>query len=147
MKNPARILTGLVAALWMFMGTDIMGQGSLTPPGAPGETMKTLEQVEPRTPISSLPYTISEPGSYYVTGNLSSTGHGIIIQSSGVTVDLMGFSLIGDGVGGDFGIHVAGSTNAVIDKVVIKGGTISGFDCGWFFGRRSYLVGRLNKEL
>ena len=63
MKNPARILTGFVATLWMFMGMDVMGQGSLTPPGAPGETMHTLEEVyertDPRTPISSLPYTIS----------------------------------------------------------------------------------------
>jgi hypothetical protein len=42
MKNPARIPTGLVAALWMFLGTHVMGQGSLTPPGAPGETMHTL---------------------------------------------------------------------------------------------------------
>ena len=70
MKNPARIRTGLVAALWMFMGTHVMGQGSLTPPGAPGETMKSLEQVEPRTPISSLPYTISESGSYYVVSSI-----------------------------------------------------------------------------
>ena len=97
MKNPKRILTGFVATLWMFMGTDVMGQGSLTPPGAPGETMKTLEEVyertDPRTPISSLPYTISEPGSYYLTGNLSSTTNGIVIESNFVTVDLMGFSL------------------------------------------------------
>ena len=49
MKNSKRILTGFAATLWMFMGTDVMGQGSLTPPGAPGETMKTLAQVEPRT--------------------------------------------------------------------------------------------------
>ena len=130
MKNPARIRTGLVAALWMFMGTHVMGQGSLTPPGAPGETMKTLAQVEPRTPISSLPYTITESGSYYVTGNLNSTGSGIIIQSSGVTVDLMGFSLTGDGSNGDYGIHVAGATNAVIEDLVIKGGRISGFHRG-----------------
>ena len=146
MKNPKRILTGFVATLWMFMGMDVMGQGSLTPPGAPGETMKTLAQVEPRTPISSLPYTISEPGSYYVTGNLSSTGHGIIIESSGLTVNLMGFSLTGDGDSFyDDGITMRAVP--VIDKVVIKGGTISGFDCGLFCGKRSYLVGRLSKEL
>ena len=127
MKNPARIRTGLVAALWMFMGTHVMGQGSLTPPGAPGETMKSLEQVEPRTPISSLPYTITESGSYYVTGNLSSTTNGIVIEASGVTVDLMGFSITGDGSNGDYGIYVDGSTNAVIENLVIKGGRIGGF--------------------
>ena len=108
-----------------------MGQGSLTPPGAPGETMKSLEQVEPRTPIPSLPYTISESGSYYVTGNLSSTTHGIVIETSGVTVDLMGFSLTGDGTSSypdyDYGIYVDGSTNAVIKNLVIKGGRIGGF--------------------
>jgi len=57
MKNPARILTGLVAALWMFTGMGVMGQRSLTPPGVPGETTKTLEEVyertDPRAPISS----------------------------------------------------------------------------------------------
>ncbi len=132
MKNPARIRTGLVAALWMFMGTHVMGQGSLTPPGAPGETMKTLAQVEPRTPISSLPYTITESGSYYVTGNLSSTTNGIVIETSGVTVDLMGFSLTGDGGYGDYGIYVDGSTNAVINRVAIKGGSISGFFYGLY---------------
>ena len=100
MKNSKGILTGFAATLWMFIGPDVMGQGSLTPRGAPGETMKTLAQVDPRTPISSLPYTINGPGSYYVTGNLSSTEDGIIIQSSGVTVDLMGFSLTGDGING-----------------------------------------------
>ena len=136
MKNTKRILTGFVATLWMFMGTDVMGQGSLTPPGAPGETMKTLAQVEPRTPISSLPYTISEPGSYYVTGNLSSTTNGIVIESSGVTVDLMGFSLRGDGTSSypdyDYGIHVISSTNAVIENLVVKGGRISGFYGGLY---------------
>jgi hypothetical protein len=38
---------------------SLSAQGSLTPPGAPAPTMKTLTQIEPRTPISSLPFTIS----------------------------------------------------------------------------------------
>jgi hypothetical protein len=42
-----------------------LAQGSLTPPpGAPAPTMKTLDQIEARTPISSAPFTISAPGSY-----------------------------------------------------------------------------------
>ena len=45
--------------------------GPLDPPGPPGVTMKSLSEVEPRTPISALPFTISQPGSYYLTANLS----------------------------------------------------------------------------
>ena len=106
------------------------------PPGAPGETMHTLEEIhdrtDPRTPISSLPYTITNSGSYYVVSNLHSTTDGIVIETSGVTVDLMGFSITGDGDNGDYGIHVAGATNAPIEDLVIKGGRISGFSYGFY---------------
>ena len=72
-------------------------QGSLTPPGAPAPTMKTLEQIEPRIPISSLPYIISQPGSYYLTTNLTGVAgqDGITISGARVTLDLMGFELRG----------------------------------------------------
>ncbi|OAI42829.1 hypothetical protein AYO41_03460 [Verrucomicrobia bacterium SCGC AG-212-E04] len=54
--------------------------------------MKTLTQVEPRTPISSLPFTISSSGSYYLTQNLSvATGDGITVTADQVTLDLNGF--------------------------------------------------------
>jgi hypothetical protein len=79
--------------------------GPLDPPGAPGVTMKSLSEVEPRTPISSLPYTISQPGSYYLTGNLSVNiaidVNGITVQADDVTIDLNGFELNGNGVGFD----------------------------------------------
>jgi hypothetical protein len=84
-------------------------QGPLTPPTiagpeigplaatsifGPQATMKTLHQVEPRTPIASLPYTISFPGSYYLTRNLTvASGDGITITADGVDLDLSGFSL------------------------------------------------------
>jgi hypothetical protein len=69
-------------------------QGSLTPPGAPAPTMLTLSQIEPRTPISSAPYTISQPGSYYLTTNITvSSGNAITIATNGVTLDLGGFSI------------------------------------------------------
>ena len=59
--------------------------------------MKTLSQVEPRTPISSLPYTISESGSYYLVANLTGvTGlNGISVQADNVTLDMNGFALVG----------------------------------------------------
>ncbi len=51
------------------------------------------------TKITSLPYTISSPGFYYLTGNLSYTGsgNGITVSSDDVTLDLMGFRLSGPG--------------------------------------------------
>ena len=69
-------------------------QGSLTPPGPPGPTMTTLSQVQPRTPISSAPYTITQPGSYYLTTNLTvASGDAIDINTNGVTLDLNGFTI------------------------------------------------------
>ena len=108
--------TLLLPVALLLTSLPCAAQGPLTPAGGPAPTMKTLEQIhdrtDPRTPISSLPCTISQPGSYYVVSNLHSTTHGIVIDVSGVTVDLMGFSLTGDGTGApdyDKGIHVAGA--------------------------------------
>src|ERR1035437_7172710 len=72
-------------------------QGSLTPPGAPAPTMKSLDQIDPRTPISSAPFIINSPGSYYLTTNLTAaaSGYGITISANNVTVDLNGFTLQG----------------------------------------------------
>lgn len=53
MKIAISILIGLGCFSLQILSAD--AQGSLTPPGAPGPTMLSLSQVEPRTPISSLP--------------------------------------------------------------------------------------------
>src|SRR4029434_7246959 len=80
-------------------------QGPLTPPGVPAPTMKTLDQIEARTPLAggSTPIIVSQPGSYYLTGNvtISTTDHGITIAGvvKNVTIDLNGFTLAGPGSG------------------------------------------------
>jgi len=66
----------------------------LTPPGPPGPTMVTLSQIEPRTPISSVPFIITQPGSYYLTTNVTvSSGSAITIATNNVTLDLNGFTI------------------------------------------------------
>jgi len=55
--------------------------------------MKTLAQIEPRTPISSAPTTLTQPGSYYLTTNIAvTTGNAITITADNVTLDLNGFT-------------------------------------------------------
>ena len=100
----------------------VLAQGPLVPTGPPASSMKTLDQIEPRIPISTLPYTINDPGSYYFTKNLQfsgTTGPAILINSSNVTLDLCGFTLSSTtavtGAGIFFGsIHNVSVTNGAI---------------------------------
>src|SRR5262245_50594054 len=97
--------TVLVFAVAIGM-TATLRAGDLNPPVGPiTSTMKTLTEVEPRTPISltttpgdgdSL-YKITQPGSYYLTGNVQGVAGkmGIEVVSSHVKIDLGGFQLLG----------------------------------------------------
>jgi hypothetical protein len=76
------------------------------------------------TKISSLPYTITTPGFYYVTGNLNcASGDGITVNSNDVTIDLMGFRLSGNPSGS--GIYMNARKN-----VEIRNGSITGCNVG-----------------
>ncbi len=117
-------VSGLAAA--------IVIAGPLSPPAGPvGPTMKTLAQVEPRTPIDTLPVTISTPGSYYLTGNLVGAAplNGITVTAPDVTIDLAGFTLQGV-AGSGHGIVVSSSAahRLTMKNGVVRGWSLRGID-------------------
>ena len=83
--------------------------GNVTPGDAPG-----------------FPVTITRPGSYRLSSNLllPASGDGIVIASSGVTLDLNGFSLIGVGGSASRGIT---DENLARSLVSVRNGQITGF--------------------
>jgi parallel beta-helix repeat protein len=109
--------------------------GPLQPASGPiVATHKTLTEVEPRIPISAATtpgdadsvFKITQRGSYYLTGNVTGAAgmSGIEVASSGVTIDLNGFDLLGvngslDGIRSSIG----GQT-----MITIKNGSIRFWD-------------------
>lgn len=107
--------------------------GPINPPAGP---VASTPGPEPRIPLSltttpgdaNSVFKITQPGSYYLTGNLtgSSAKHGIEIGASGVVIDLMGYSLIGvagslDGVNAPFGTY---------SGVTVRNGSVSSWGGG-----------------
>ena len=95
MKAKHLILAFAALAIINSQSSAVFAQGSLTPPGAPAPTFKTLSQIEPRTAITNATsVTISAPGSYYLTTNITvTTANAIIITTNNVTLDLNGFTV------------------------------------------------------
>ena len=116
----------LAAALW---AGSVFAQGTLTPPGVPAPTMRTLTQVEPRTPITNLPYTITQPGAYYLAGNLASTDDGVVIMTNGVTLDLMGFTIDGNRISNGAGVEIY-SSGPPIQNITVRNGRLRGLGYG-----------------
>jgi hypothetical protein len=114
------VIATVLALLVVAALAGVARGGPLDPPGPPASTQP---QVEPRTPISSLPYTITQSGSYFLTQNLSSSGAGpaITVQASNVTVDLDGFTL--NGTQNGWGIFEANG----FDHLVVRNGTLAGW--------------------
>ncbi len=131
-RFPVITLTALVGL------STITAAGSLAPPAGPvAPTHKTLTEVEPRTAINatntpgdpSSVFRITQPGSYYLTGNVEVAfiEHGISIDLNTeglVTIDLAGFSLIGR-EGTLNGIDVDGPFQP---RVIVRNGFVTMFD-------------------
>jgi hypothetical protein len=114
----------LLSTLNPQLSTDF-AQGSLTPPGAPVPTMKSLDQIEARTSIATAPFTITQPGSYYLTTNVSvSGGVAITIATNGVMLDLNGFTIFSTAPGGSGTAILLGADAA--RNITIQNGFIQG---------------------
>jgi parallel beta-helix repeat protein len=166
MKSHASLLrTALVCVLALPLSSIIAQTNYLEPPGAPGSDeakMRTLNEVEPRQVIASLPYAITNPGSYTVVKPLAGSQglSGITISTGYVRLDLNGFPLTGtsgslDGITvteqcgnitirngvicnwGGFGINATNVKNLVLsDLKVYQNG------CGGLYGGGLALIER-----
>ena len=88
--------------------------------------------------IKALPYTITVPGFYYLTKNLTATGTGITVDADHVVIDLMGFNIIGPGreTAYNDGIKLNNTSN-----VEIRNGTIRNFGVHGVSGTTSFIKG------
>ena len=113
----------VVAFCVVMLGIAVRVQaGSLTPPPGP---IQPTDRVTLNQQAITLPYTITQPGSYVLTSDLygSMFQDGIIIDASLVTLDLNGFTLVGIGNSGS-GVRI----NGALEGVVIRNGIIGGWD-------------------
>ncbi|MEM9479149.1 MAG: hypothetical protein AAGA58_05730 [Verrucomicrobiota bacterium] len=107
--SSSRIRQSVASFLFLAAAGAVLAQGPLLPPtsangtigtvppisgsGIPQGSMKTLHQIEPRTPVSAA-MTISDPGSYYLVQNIAvASGNGIVITAPNVTLDMRGFTV------------------------------------------------------
>lgn len=178
MKSTTRFVQtaigGLIVCALAFAGPLVPSNGPIA------STYKTLAEVEPRVAVNATNtpgdgtcmFRISQPGSYYVSGNIVSAAGkaGVLINSSGVTLDLAGFTISGGstGLSSTFGTsqiavrngHISGTTqhgidltnssDLIIDRVTVEGvpgsgiatgGTAHISDCNVVGGANAFSVG------
>lgn len=149
--RPQTLLTLSLPAL--LLSAAWLHAGPLDPPPGPvASTGKTLAETEPRIAINAtntpgnvaVLFRITQPGSYYLTGNVTGVANrsGIEIAASGVTIDLNGFELVGVP-----GSHVGIYTSAdVLRDLDIRNGSVrdwgnSGVDLGTRLSTSSVITG------
>ncbi len=135
---PSRAVLTLTA-LALIVTATLSLAGPLNPPAGPvTSTGRTTDEIynripapgsapvgafDGRTPIGTASFTISAPGSYVLTANLSSAGNVITIAADDVTLDLNGYSVHSTGTTtGNTGIFISG----VRDNITIRNGNVNG---------------------
>jgi len=130
LSGPVLLIGLLGVVVWVHAG-DLD-----PPPGPIAPTMKTLDEVEARTPVQALPgdggalHVISEPGSYYLTSAITGEAgkDGIRIGASDVHLDLNGFALLGvAGSGNGIRVESTGGDDTEIKGLVIRNGVVRGW--------------------
>ncbi len=131
-KRPASTVLS-IAAFTLIATAGALWAGPLTPPVGPvAPTGKTLTEVEPRIAVNATNtpgdadslFRITQPGSYYLTGNITGVvgKRGVEITVSGVTLDLNGFDLVGvPGMGAFDGVS---AIFLDIGNVTVKNGSV-----------------------
>jgi len=133
MKRTHSLLAG---AIVLAAGAPVLFAGPLDPPAGPvASTGKTLAEIEPRIAVNptNTPgdadsiFKISQPGSYYLTGNITGAigKHGVEITASGVTLDLNGFDLAGVPAMGSF--DAVSATEGSLSNITVSNGSVRGW--------------------
>ena len=140
MERRPRAFRTLLRLFAILVPLSAFAQGDLNPPAAPTPTMKTLQQVEPRTDLQATPapagvdtsnsnfhFVINQAGSYYLSSNLAVTKtSGIQINAENVTLDLNGFHISRASGSGGNGIEIVTTAH----RASVRNGSIKGFARG-----------------
>lgn len=133
-----RVLLGIAGIAGAAIATQATRAGSLNPPPGPvAPTGKSTDQLEPRIDLLNAPpsanvtsdanhqYILNNPGSYYLSANLTVTKSvGILIAAANVSLDLCGFQVAGTGPNTFTGIGIGG------DGAWIGNGSVSTLQYG-----------------
>jgi hypothetical protein len=107
------LVAGVLALFVVAAMTGVVSGGPLDPTGPPSSSSSGVRS--PGTPITSVPFTISSSGYYYLTGNLTTAGGfaiGITVNANDVTIDMRGFTLASPDLT-DYGIFAQPSSSGI----------------------------------
>lgn len=123
----ARAMVATVLATLGLLLVGSLADPPLAADSSAGWTEAAGPDPDPRLPIPAsaapaAPFVIDRPGSYWLAGDRRCAGDGIRVEADDVTIDLMGFALIGPDSGATVGIRMNGQRN-----VEIRNGTVRDF--------------------